>query len=127
MGTTIKKDKIKLALFIIFLLSILFIFTKSLNKEINIDNYLKSFSKQNEELKLKNFKQEKQLLLGQTSQFKDLYAKENLNLLKPWEKVLIIKENISKERNFLNKYLNVEDDKIINLDVKEQWIKYFNI
>lgn len=111
---------------IIFLLLIFFV-SKSLYEEKLLDIFLKSFKSKNIEIELKNDLSKLDLEYYQTFEFKDLYAKEKLNLLQQWEKVFIIKNNI-KNINFLeNEILKDKKENIKNLKVIFQWKEYFNI
>lgn len=122
----IEKDEIKLILSVLFSFIMLFFLVKSLNREMQIKQYLSEFSKKNQKIIEDNIEQEKLLKLYSTPQYKDLYAKENMNLLNQWEKVMIIKYN-EKTESFLDKYLNIEEEDIKNMEVSEQWIEYFNL
>ena len=60
----------------------------------------------------------------QSSQYKDKYAKENLNLLNPGEKLIIIpkEEQIIKSEVVINKLASSD---ILKLPNRNQWWEYF--
>ena len=67
---------------LMFFLLIFFIF-KMIYNEKRLENFVDELSQNNLELHEKNLSQEEDLLYFNSPQYRDLYAKENLNLLKP--------------------------------------------
>ena len=61
-----------------------------------------------------------------SSQYKDMYAKENLNLLNQWEQVIII-ENKSSVIDFMEANRDFIFEDVALLPVRDQWIRYFNL
>jgi len=122
----ISKNTINFSVSLFLSLIMLFFLVQSLNKERQRTQYLKELSIKNDKIEEKYNEENKLLRLYKTQQYKDLYAKENLNLLNPWEKIIIIKYD-KKSDSFLDKYLNVEKEDVRNLKNSEQWKKYFNM
>jgi len=122
----ISKNTINFSVSLFLSLIMLFFLVQSLNKERQRTQYLKELSIKNDKIEEKYNEENKLLRLYKTQQYKDLYAKENLNLLNPWEKIIIIKYD-KKSDSFLDKYRNVEKEDVRNLKNSEQWKKYFNM
>lgn len=123
----INSEKFKLIISFFLVIIILYFLVQSLNKEIETNKYLEEFSLQNGKIEKENKKQEKLLKMYETPEYKNLYAKENLNLLNPWEKIIILEYN-KKNNNFLDKYLKIDEEKKAkDMTTKEQWKRYFNV
>lgn len=121
------KNNIVITFWLFFSFSILFFLTESLYKQKQVDEYLIEFQNQNQRIAEKNISQNDDLNFFESKFYKEIYAKENLNLLNKWEKVIIIEENFLQKDFFLKKFLtdNFWDSK--NFTNFEKWENYFNL
>jgi len=121
------KKNFVITFWIFFILSVLFFLTESLYNQKRIDDYLIEFQDQNKNIEEKNILQKENLDFFESKFYKEIYAKENLNLLNKWEDIVIIEKNFLEKENFLQKFLsdNLEDEKI--LTNSQKWEKYFNL
>lgn len=111
----------------IFIISTLFFLSKSFYEEKKVDDYLIEFKKQNQKIWQKNLQQEQDLKFFESKFYKEIYAKENLNLLNKWEKVIIFEDWDSWKKFFLEDFLkeNFTDEKEITN--AQKWAKLFNL
>ena len=126
MGPRVKPSgTVDIISFIIFFL-LLFFCLKSVHTENNLKKYLNDFADNNKQLELKNIDQKSDLEYYETLQYKDLYAKENLNLLQKGEELLIIKQDdiVSHEKIVVSELEEINPE---NLEVIDQWTRYFNM
>jgi len=121
------KNNLLITFWLFFSLSVLFFLTKSLYKQKQVDDYLIEFKNQNQKIVEKNISQKEDLGFFESKFYKEIYAKENLNLLNKWEKVIIIEKNSLQKDFFLKNFLsdNFWDEK--NLTNFEKWEKFFNL
>lgn len=121
------KNNLVLLFWIIFSFAILFFLTESLYNQKKVDDYLIEFENQNKKISEKNLLQQQDLSFFESDFYKEIYAKENLNLLNKWEKIIIIEEWFLENNFFLKSYLTekFEDEKFFTNFQK--WEKYFNL
>ncbi len=123
----IEKFRFSEVVTIIVSLLLIFFVAKIVYDDKILKEYLHEFEKKNLEIEEKNRIQNINYKYFETPQFKDLYAKENLNLLRTWEKAMIIKKEKSKI-DFIEKAFNhKKEENIENYDIVKQWGIYFNI
>ena len=121
------KNNLVITFWLFFSFSVLFFLTKSLYKQKQVDDYLIEFEAQNEEIIKKNILQKENLHFFESRFYKEIYAKENLNLLNKWENVIIVEKNFLEKNFFLKKFLteNFWDEE--NFTNFQKWENYFNL
>jgi hypothetical protein len=122
----IKKNFV-ITFWLFFSFSVLFFLTESLYKQKKVDDYLIEFKNQNKKIFEKNISQKNDLEFFESKFYKEIYAKENLNLLNNGEKVIIIEKNFLENDFFLKKFLteSFPDDK--EFTSYEKWMNFFNL
>lgn len=123
----VEKFKLSEIVTIVITLLLMFFVTKTVYDEQILKEYLQEFEEKNLEIEEKNRKQNINFQYYETPQFKDLYAKENLNLLRDWEKAMIIKKKKLKKDFIEQAFDQQKEEKVENLKVIKQWGVYFNI
>lgn len=121
------KENLTLVLWLFISISILFFFTESLYEQKQIDDYLIEFNDKNNIINKKNINQKSDLHFFESRFYKDIYAKENLNLLNFREKIIIIEDNFLEKDFFLKQFLTekfVDREKFTNI---EKWGYFFNL
>lgn len=100
-------------------------------KNILFDRQLKSMQERNAKLKNDISAEYAQLQYYQSDQYKDKYAKENLGLLKPGEKLLILQRPDTPSLSTTNNDLLTTEEKeaifeenLRNIRVIDQWNLY---
>lgn len=103
----------------------LFFVLKNINEENKINRFLDDFKAKNESIKKNNDEQLALLDYYQTTQYKDLFAKENQNLLNPWEKVIILVWSNTYKPNHRDN-VDIKKVDIKTLEPYKQWLVYLN-
>lgn len=121
------KNNVVLLFWIFFSFSVLFFLTKSLYQQKKVDEYLVWFKDKNQKIVEKNISQENDLKFFESKFYKEIYAKENLNLLNKWEKVIIIEKDFLENNFFLKNFLTEQKFSDENLTNFQKWEKFFNL
>jgi len=110
--------------FLVFLY-ILFAFTTSMYKDYKLDLNISDFQAEIDELAEKARQKPLNVAFYESLQYKDRYAKENLNLLNPGEHLIIIptEERIVKTEKIELDKTNIEA--LLKLPIRHQWWEYF--
>ena len=121
------KNNIVIIFWLFFSFSVLFFLTQSLYKQKIVDDYLIEFKNQNEKIIEKNISQSWDLDFFESKFYKEIYAKENLNLLNNWEKVIILEKDFLDNVFFLKSFLTEEfldEEGFTNF---QKWENFFNL
>lgn len=121
------KNNVVLLFWIFFSFSVLFFLTKSLYQQKKVDEYLVWFKDKNQKIIEKNISQENDLKFFESKFYKEIYAKENLNLLNKWEKVIIIEKDFLENNFFLKNFLTEQKFSDENLTNFQKWENFFNL
>jgi len=121
------KNNIVLTFWVIFCFSVLFFLTKSLYQQKKVDDYLVEFKEKNQGIVEKNISQLNNLKFFESKFYKEIYAKENLNLLNEWEKVIIIEKSFLDDNFFLKNFLTEKSFSDENFTNFQKWEKFFNL
>ncbi len=109
--------------FLIFLY-IFFALTTSIYKDYKIESTIRGFESEIDELARLAKQKPEDVLYFQSEEYKDKYAKENLNLLNPGEKLIIIpqEERVVKPEIAIERFT---PNKVLTLPNPMQWRDYF--
>jgi len=121
------KNNLVTTFWLFFSFSVLFFLTESLYKQKKVDDYLVEFKFKNSQIVEKNIDQKSDLDFFESKFYKEIYAKENLNLLNKWENIILIEQNFLQKDFFLKKFLAdnfTENEEFTNF---EKWEIYFNL
>ena len=112
--------------FIIFLY-IFFALTTSIYRDYKLESQIENFEAEIDELAELAHKKPKDVEYFASDQYKDRYAKENLNLLNPGEKLIIIPqgEQIVRRGPSASTKKRLTPDSVLNLSMRQQWWEYF--
>lgn len=110
--------------FLIFLY-IFFALATAIYKDYRLDTNIEKFEEEIEKLAEKARQKPKMVTMLESSQYKDRYAKENLNLLNPGERLIVIpgEERVVKAEPV--QMDSFDDTAILNLPYRQQWWQYF--
>ncbi|QQR83551.1 hypothetical protein IPJ72_07280 [Candidatus Peregrinibacteria bacterium] len=105
-------------------LYLFFSLTTLLYRDYKIDQNIKSFEQEIDHLAQLAYQKPKDVQYFESTQFRDLYAKESLNLLNPGEKLIIIPRETSVVKNEPAKN-TLQETSITQLPLHYQWWEYF--
>lgn len=106
-------------------LYIFFALATAIYKDYRLDTNIEKFEEEIEKLAEKARQKPKMVTMLESSQYKDRYAKENLNLLNPGERLIVIpgEERVVKAEPV--QMDSFDDTAILNLPYRQQWWQYF--
>lgn len=103
---------------------VLFALAKSVYQDYKLELDIEAFEAAVNELEVLARQKPHDVLYYQSEEYKDKYAKENLNLINPGEKLIIIPqdEKIVKTEVVIDRF---SLDKLVQLPNRTQWWEYF--
>ena len=110
--------------FIIFLY-VFFALTTSVYKDYKLDTSIGKFEDEINLLAEKAQQKPKGVAYYQSSQYKDRYAKENLNLLNPGEHLIIIPQEEKVVKSEVVLVDKADNSMVLKLPNRNQWWEYF--
>jgi hypothetical protein len=110
--------------FIVFLY-IFFALTTSVYKDYKLDTSIGKFEDEINLLAEKAQQKPKGVAYYQSSQYKDRYAKENLNLLNPGEHLIIIPQEEKVVKSEVVLVDTADNSMVLKLPNRNQWWEYF--
>ena len=122
--TRFKIQMIILVGFIVFLY-ILFALATSVYRDYQLERQIRQFKSQVDELAQVVNRRPEDVEYYQSEEYKDRYAKENLNLVNPGEKVIIIPPEEQVVRRIEAVFKTKTPDEVLDLPIYRQWWEYF--
>ena len=110
--------------FIVFLY-VFFALTTSVYKDYKLDTSIGKFEDEINLLAEKAQQKPKGVAYFQSSQYKDRYAKENLNLLNPGEHLIIIPQEEKVVKSEIVLVDTMDNSMVLKLPNRNQWWEYF--
>ena len=103
---------------------VFFAFATSIYRDYKLESHIQTFEQDIEKLETLVYKKPSEIQYFESFQFKDKYAKENLNLINPGEKLIIIPQDDQIVRSEIASDRYYSND-ILQKPVQEQWWEYF--